>query len=332
MIYLFYGEDDLSRDEYLTGLLARAADPMGDLNQSRLAGDRLTFDELRQACDALPFLSDRRILIVDGLLSRLVKRGPKSFTEALRDYLPRMPDYARLFLLEGTIDRRSAIWKLLNRESGAPQPKVFLKEFPLPPERALPEWLQQRARQHGGRMERDAARELAAFVGGNVRLLDQEVRKLVTYAGDRPVSGADVSLLVPYVQEASVWEVVDAIGARQARQALNAAQQILADDPGKAIYLHVMITRQIRLLLQVAELQRLGHNASQVQQTLKMSPFVHKKIARQSGNFTVERLEAAFDRLLESDVALKLGGDPRLTLDLLIVDLARRPAPAQPTP
>lgn len=326
MIYLFYGDDDLSRNEYLATLLARADDGMGDLNRARPEVDKLTYSELRHACDSIPFLSDRRVVILEGLLNKLAKRGPKEFAEQLVRYLPDMPDYTRLFLLESEVDKRTALWKALQKEATSPKPTVYIKEFATPQERELPEWIQRRARQHEGLIDRQAAAELAAFVGGNLRLLDQEIRKLVTYARERPVSVEDVRLLVPYVQEASIWTMVDSIGAKGAKKALALAQQILNDEPSKAIYLHIMITRQVRMLLQVAELLGLGKTEGEIQQTLSLSPFVLKKVMQQARNFSVQRLEQAFDALLESDVAMKTGADQVLTLNLLITELASRRA------
>ncbi len=175
-------------------------------------------------------------------------------------------------------------------------------------------------------MDRRAAAELATFVGGNVRLLDQEIRKLVTYAGERPVGVEDIRLLEPYVQEASIWTMVDSIGAKDAKRALGLAQQILNDEPSKAIYLHIMITRQVRMLLQVAELLSLGKAEPEIQRTLGLSPFVLKKVMQQARNFSVQRLEQAFDLLLDADVAMKTGADQVLTINLLIAELASRRA------
>ena len=325
MLYLFHGEDDLSRDEYVRSLLERVDDPMGDLNQSRLDPAGLTFAGLRHACDTPPFLSDRRVVLVTGLLQKLAK-GQQAFVEQFLGYLPTIPEYTRLFLLEDAVDKRLTLWKRLNEMADRKPPTVFIKEFALPNERQMVDWLQQRAQRHGGQMSGQAARLLASVAGGDVRLLDQEVRKLVTYAGEDPVTPDDVRALVSYAQEATIWELVDAVGGQRAAVALTAAERILRDDPGKAIYLHIMITRQIRLLLQVAELTALGRSPQQMQAELKMSRFVLDKVRKQVPNFTVERLVAAYDQLLEADIALKSGADQALTLNLLIVALAGRRA------
>lgn len=326
MIYLFYGTDDLARDEYLAALLARAQDPMGDLNTARLEPDKLTYSELRHACDSVPFLSDRRIVVVRGLLEKLNKRGPKDLIEQLLAYVHQMPDYTRLFLLEGEIDQRTTLWKQFQKFGNEKPPKVFLKEFGLPNEKAVAEWIQQRAQKYNGRIDRPAATELGNCVGINLRLLDQELQKLVTYANGRPVTTQDVKLLVPYVQEANVWDIVDAIGQKDTKRALTNAQQILQDDPNKAIYLHTMITRQIRLLTQVAELIRLQKAAADIQKTLGMSSFVYNKVSQQAKNFTIPRLEKAYEQLLEADVAMKTGANQTLTLNLLIVELSSKRA------
>ena len=48
---------------------------MADLNTTLLNGDAVTSGELREASDALPFLSDRRLVIVTGHLTRPGKDG-----------------------------------------------------------------------------------------------------------------------------------------------------------------------------------------------------------------------------------------------------------------
>ncbi|MGB0386582.1 MAG: DNA polymerase III subunit delta [Ardenticatenaceae bacterium] len=322
MIYLFYGSDELSRHEYVANLLKRIEEPLGNFNQTRFQPDKLTFTQLRQACDALPFLTERRIVIVEGLLNKLVKRGPKAFTKQLQPYFSKIPDYTRLFLLEGKVDRRSALWKELNKLAKEKQPKVYLKEFSLPNEQQLPIWIQRRTHKHGGRIGNRAAAQLATFVGHDIRLLDQEIRKLVTYAGQEPITEDHIELLVPYMQEASIWKMVDAIGAKNIQTALMSAERLLQDDPSKAIYMHIMITRQIRILLQVAELAALGKKQAEIQKTLRLNGYVLKKVMRQASNFTVERLEKAYDLLLQADVDMKSGADQTMTLNLLIVQLA----------
>ncbi|HYN89176.1 MAG TPA: DNA polymerase III subunit delta [Ardenticatenaceae bacterium] len=321
MFYIFYGADDLARDEALNAILARVPDPtMAELNTTRLDGRRVSFAELRHSCDSIPFLAERRIVIVEGLLERL-KNGPKELADQVRDYLGALPEHARLFLIEGDkIDKRLAVWKRAEQLAEAKQ--GVIREFEKPRREQLPRWIQARTRQKGGRIEPRAADELATLVGDDLRLLDSEIDKLVTYAADETIEVRTVRLMVPYAAEANIFELMDALSQRDTRRALGSLEQLL-DGQAAPTYLHFMLTRQIRILLQVKELSELGSTIAEIRQKLGLHPFVVDKALKQVKKFTLEDLEAAFERLLESDIAMKTGRtEPELALQLLVADLA----------
>ena len=70
-IYVLHGEDSFSRDEAVHTLKDRMrALPAGEHNLTELSGSEATVANLRLAADAMPFLADRRMVLVRGLLSR----------------------------------------------------------------------------------------------------------------------------------------------------------------------------------------------------------------------------------------------------------------------
>ncbi len=73
MITLIHGPAELLRSEAVAELRARVAadESLAELNTAHLDGQQITVAELQNACDALPFLAERRLVIVDGLLRRL---------------------------------------------------------------------------------------------------------------------------------------------------------------------------------------------------------------------------------------------------------------------
>ena len=84
-IYLLYGEDSFSRDEAVQTLRDRMrALPAGDHNLTDLAGSDATVNALKSAADVVPFLSERRMVIVRGLLGRLSGRGAGGALQTLR--------------------------------------------------------------------------------------------------------------------------------------------------------------------------------------------------------------------------------------------------------
>src|SRR4051812_24312813 len=72
LIYVLWGTDRFTRDEQVRGLKRRAlAEPCGEYNLSVLSGMDVTVRDVRAVADALPFMGDRRVVVVEGLLGRI---------------------------------------------------------------------------------------------------------------------------------------------------------------------------------------------------------------------------------------------------------------------
>ena len=73
MITLIHGPAELLRAETLLELTASCGDDpeLVDLNTTRLDGRTVSPGELENACGTLPFLAERRLVVVEGLLARL---------------------------------------------------------------------------------------------------------------------------------------------------------------------------------------------------------------------------------------------------------------------
>jgi DNA polymerase-3 subunit delta len=71
MLYLLYGPDELARSEALHSYQAAIPADVADLNLTRLDGRKLKADTLAAACEAIPFLADRRLVIVEDALKQL---------------------------------------------------------------------------------------------------------------------------------------------------------------------------------------------------------------------------------------------------------------------
>lgn len=325
--YVFHGADEFTRAETLADFKRRLGPPdTVDLNTTLLDGRNLTLAELRYACDAIPFLAEKRLVIVKGLLTRLTPRkgqelstAQKEYLAALTDYLPRLPETTRLvFVEDGPLPAKHPILQLAQREE-----RGYVKRFDPPDAKALPRWIAKRVRRHGGEIEPQAARQLAALVGADLRLLDQEIAKLVTYTNaKRPITKADVEAVVPYAQTAVVFDLVDALGRRDGRTAAQTLHRLL--DAGEhPLGLLAMIARQFRLLIQVKELKAQGSSSRDIAQTLKLHPFPARKLHNQATHFTAAQLEKVYRHLLDTDVAIKSGEiEAEVALDLLVAGLA----------
>lgn len=325
MYYIFHGDDEFSLSEALTGLIGRMGDPgMVDINTTRLDGRSADLSELIHACDAVPFLGERRLVIVEQMLERFdPRRGGRSeadqaLVEGLRDYLGDLPDTTRLVFVETkTLHVNNPILRQARDQSDA-----YVEEFTVLKPRMIAGWITQRVKGKGAEIEARAAAALSAYGGEDLRLLDQEIEKLLAYTNGAPITEADVRRVVPTATESDIFAMVDALGQRKGHQALIRLHELVeAGEP--ATYLLYMITRQFRILTQVKELLNQGVPPPTVASRLSLHPFVAKKAQAQARNFSLTQLEGIYSRILDTDEAIKTGRlDAELALDLLVAELA----------
>lgn len=351
MFYIFHGDEEFTRSEEVHKLVTQVlADGMGDLNITRLDGRKLGADELVNVCNTMPFLTNRRLVIVENLLQRLdpQKRSAGAEAQAADDdvaeaplpvdsslaaklvaYLPLMPSTTRLVFVENkTLGRGNPVLKLAARIEGS-----YVREFKPLDEASLNTWIRQRAKLKGPGIAGDAAGLLASFVGADLRLLDQELEKLSALTGyDRPISVGDVRAVVSAAHDANIFAMVDTLGLRDGQRAMQQLQELMASGANE-LYLLAMIARQFRLILSVKDLaQNQGLRQDDIRKELKIShDFIVEKLARQAQLFGMEELEVILNRLLEIDQAIKTGRTTGpLAVELLVLEICgqRRPQSA----
>jgi len=320
MFYVFHGEDTHSQQETLDQLKKKLGPAdMLSLNTTKLEGRGLTVARLRDACNIMPFLSPKRLIIVEGFLSQKL---PKKESTELLTYLAEMPDSARLVFLEKKgLSTKHVVLKLAQDDKD----KGYVRLFERPKGAKLEGWVKNRVVQKGGKIHPRAAQLLAQNVGSDLQVLDNELEKLVLYKGvmgnseeREQITAADVQRLSPYAAEANMFDLVDALGNRNGRLAAQLLQQKLAEG-AEPFLVFSMVIRQFRLLLQVKELLGEGGNPAAVSKALRIHSFVAGKLCQQSNRFTLDLLEQIYHKLLQIDVDVKTGQNDLVTaLNMLI--------------
>jgi DNA polymerase-3 subunit delta len=322
---VLHGEDEFSLDEEIGRLRAELdGGPNAGLNTTVVEGHDTTVSEILSAVEAYPFLADCRVVIARGLLAHLTRKGAgetgKKALELLASALPVLPAWSRFIFAErGKLPDSNPILKL----AADPKGNGAVRRFDPPKDST--NWIVSRAALYDGKIESDAARALSAVTGGDLRLADNELYKVIAYARGRTVTEADVMQLTPYVAEAVVFDMVDALAEGRGEKAARLAHRLL-DQNEDLFGLLAMITRQFRLLLQVRDYLDDGGRPDEgsVAQTVGAHPFVAKKLLGQVRHFDYPQLVQIYTALYTMDVRIKTGEiQPELALDLLIAGLAR---------
>jgi len=322
--YIFHGDDDFRLEQEVAQFRAKVAEmPNADLNMSEFDGETASAAEVVNAASSYPFLADKRMVIVKGMLAWITRKGAgesgKKAVALLLETLPNLPESARLLFVEREkLGDSNKIVKLAREH-----PNGYEKCFDAPKDSTG--WILKRAKdEYHVEIEPRAAAALASVTGDDLRRADNELVKLALYVnGERAITEQDVSLLTPYVAEADLFAMVDAMAEGRGQVALTLMHRLLADksDP---FSLYGMIVRQFRLLLLAKEYLTSGGSPGGIADAIGVHKFVAQKLAQQSRAFSLEQLEGIYRALMDNDLRIKTGRiKPELALDLLVARLAK---------
>ena len=322
--YVFYGEDEYSRKAELHTLQQRMGDsPEAQMNTARFDGTQTRVVQVLAAARSMPFLAERRLVIVEGLLTWLSRKGAgkdaKADLETLLVALPLLPDSARVIFHEpGKLADSHPIFRLISTDS-----RGFGKEFrPLEKDRATA-WIARRVAAENAAIEPRAAAQLYELIGADLRALESEILKLVMFtAGERSITDADVSELVAIAPEGNVFQLVDQMAAKNGRGAITALRRLL-DSGQEPLALLGMINRQFRLLIQVKAHIDDGGDSGDLIKRMNSKDWQIRQLVGQASRFPLEQLETIHHLLLDIDFKIKTGQiEGGLALDTLIAELS----------
>src|SRR5690606_16873199 len=132
--------------------------------------------------------------------------------------------------------------------------------------------------------------------------LASEVDKLITYANGRSVQAQDVDEMVSGAVQYQTWDLTDAVIEGRTDRALGVLRRMDAKSQPPQL-LSYMLVRQYRQLMLAQAYLREGMNQAQIGSQLGIQGFSLKKIIDQASRYQADRLEKAYRRLLENDVA-----------------------------
>ena len=338
MIRVLHGDDEFSISEAVRQFRASLGEGAAESNTVEFEGRNFRPGEVEAAARTVPFLADRRLVLVRGLLRRLDtpnagrQRGGSDAAQmsstgwnTFGERLSGLPQSTELIFVDtfptgpgGRLKDKGAGLRTLQ-----PAGPVDVTLFATPRGRAVQDWIRSRVMSEGVQASPSAIARLADLVGPNLRLLDQEIRKLSLFAGDRTIQPADVDLMVAPAREANIFAAVDAILERRPGLAMRALYQLL-DDGASVQYILSMLSRQTRMLIIARHLREKGVEEQEIGNRIGLrAAFALRKTLEQAGRFSHDYLAAAHTGLSAADLSIKSGEvRERVALEMVVARLS----------
>ncbi|VVB84651.1 DNA polymerase III, delta subunit [uncultured archaeon] len=188
-------------------------------------------------------------------------------------------------------------------------------------------WVVEQAQAQNVKMEPDAARELVDSLGADMLLIANELEKLILYVGEKKrITLGDVETLVLAAKQRSLYELTDAISAKDRARALAVLEGLLTASEGEeaAIGHLYMLAKTFRQMLVILEKNVRDSRAiwQALWQGFRLPPFAAEDVIRQARRYKSRReLTQALRRIALADLELRSNPESkRLVLERLVLE------------
>jgi DNA polymerase-3 subunit delta len=311
-VYLIVGDDEAEMSRLAADLASVVEDELRAFNLERLyAGEKAAAPEfIVEAARTLPMMGDRRVIVVLRAEKILKPKrrgkdddqgeedGPSGSADVLEAYVRQPEPLTTLVFVAADVDRVRRLFKALQKHAtivecwglkGSKDAKgLDLRQVA----RQAEALVRQAVADAGQQIEPEGARLIAARAGTDIGTLRGDLDRLLLYAAGQPkITLKDVQAVVTAETSQDDWAVTNAIQRGDTAGALR--QLALAMEGGSVPY---MILGQLGW-------------------------FVREKLV----GVDPRRVRPAIEAVFRADLELKSsGGDPRILLERLVVDLCRK--------
>ncbi len=305
--YLFTGDQDLRKEEALDAL------------RRAVAGERAVVRKLyvREAGAAAILEAQQNfslLEVVGAVVVRLASKLNKADCEILAEEIARLPGGPPIVFWDVSLDKRIALFGDIARHGGE-------VEFDALHRGDTREWAKREAHRLGHRLEAAAAPLLVELVGTDLLALRSALEKLsVAVGAGKPIDEVAVTRTVASARQHALWELQDAISARQATKAIRVFREIVEEGTEPPLIVGALFSHVRRLLLvreipegtpQYAAARELGVRDLKVKDLIEAAP-----------SFPPAMLRRAIDALADIDVGFKTGRvDPIVAMEAWLLSL-----------
>jgi DNA polymerase III delta subunit len=218
--YFFHGEETFLAHQFIQELREALVSPDAqEFNVERFNLEDNSWVEIIDSARTIPFFfSPWRIISVDILEGKKEKLLPKE-EEILNDYLSSPPAKTSLVIIYwGKIRRDLRLFKFF---SSFPPSLVFVKELKPLKDKALYSWINRKLSSEGKRATMEARERLVEIKGADLRGLDNELEKLITFVDEKKeIELDDVNKISGWAKAFVVWELSNSLEKGDYKQSI----------------------------------------------------------------------------------------------------------------
>lgn len=306
-IYLLYGEEAYLVRQYKDRLRDSLCVEGDTMNTSVFSGKDISPASLIDLSETMPFFAERRVIFVEN--SGFFKKSP----EDLAAYLGELPETTYFIFVEEEVDKRGKMYKQVKKFGS-------VVEFKRQTDAVLMQWILGKLKKENKRITRPVMELFLDKTGTDMELITQELEKLLCYTMEKDViEAADVEAICANQINGKIFDMVDAIGRKEQKKALDLYYDLLMlKEPAMRIL--YLVTRHFQILMQLRDMTGKGFDNKQMASKAGVPEFAVRKYLGQAKSFSLTQLEEIVRASVQTDENIKTGQmTDQLAVELLII-------------
>ena len=309
-VYLIFGEEAYIRKNYRNQLVKALTAPGDSLNYSVFSGSETDPSEVVSLAMTMPFMAEKRVILVKD--SNFFKKT----ADDIADYLENPSPDTVLIFDESAVDKKTRTYKAA-KKAGFDTEALSLKG------KKLEEWIAANFKRNGKLIREETVKLLVDRVGGDLSVLDSEIKKLSAYASDRDsVTSDDVLLMVPRSPSYNVYQMIEAIGNKKVNLAVGIYYDMMVEKQN-AYGVFSLLCSHFRRMLTVSDMKEQGADLQEISAALGLADWQVNKYLTQSRRFTRQKMIKAIDECVRAPREIFQGKIlENAAMELLIIGIA----------
>jgi len=296
-------------------------DPSGmNLVEFPLSGGDVELGSVVQAMQTPPFLGEKRMVVVRGLISKETKASADPWIAALE----RIPE-STIAVFEDTESMKKFEKRILFTEFSKHEGSHVYPYGAVDAATATQFAVQETVRL-ALQITRPQLSRVVAMIGNDILQIENELQKLAAYANNASVTEDAIQELIRASVTDQMFALMDAVSNQDTKTALTLLEDQRASG-STDFHLFAMLLRQLRLLIAARDVLDRNPRAGKqdLANALQLHPFVAQKSLYQAKRFTSPALRALHHESYLFDLAIKTGKmKADIAVDRLVVGILKQ--------
>lgn len=319
--YLFMGEEGLVIDKTIDYIVSKFVDKtFKDLNYTFLNGDKLEMESFYSSVETLPFMSEKRVVVIDQLKKFLQNND---LSDTFFETLNNIADDTIVIFHDSDSDlaKNTKLYKFFKKEKR-------VVEFGRLNNRELSNFLKREISKKDKFITDGNLSYLIMLTGYtdwkseiNLYELESELEKLLAYSTGKEITRDDINKNIKKNTNSDIFDLLDSLALKDSNKSLNYLYELYEKDEPLNLIFH-MIQRRYRHLYEYASLREDKVPEFEIKKVIGVSDYEFRVVSKAARNMRSCDLQQDISKILNIDLKSKTISQMNLLLmEYLIVNL-----------